>query len=245
MSWIAVATIGGAVVSSAISADAAGDAADQQSAAAANDTALRQQQFNQIREDQQPYREAGYGALGRLQQLLGLGGDRNAADYGSLTRPFTGADLESEPGYQFEREQGERAIQRAGSAAGRRLSGAQLMALQRYGQGLASTRYDRAFDRNQVTGNTLFNRLSGVSGTGQTATDQVGRAGERFADAAGGNLIGAANVGAASRVAQGNIFGDAINQGISIWQRRPQSSGGVSLRADDRGDYWRYGDEGE
>ena len=215
MPWTAAAIVGGAVIGGL----ASDSASDKQEDAANRATDISNAQYNQTREDQAPFREAGYSALNRLQELLGTGGNAGAAGYGSLTRPFTGSDLASDPGYQFSLAEGERGIQRQATAAGRNYSGATLRALQRYGQGLASTTFNDAFNRNQVTGNSLFNRLSGLSGTGQTATNQVGEAGQRFADAAGNNMIGAANVSAANRINQGNIWGNAANQGLAAWQR--------------------------
>ena len=225
MSWVAV-SVGAGVVGGIIQGSAAEDAEDAQYAASRDARQLSKEQFDTVREDQRPFREAGYSALNRLQELLGIGGDRAARGYGSLAKPFTGANLAKEPGYQFEMAEGEKAINRSAGARGLRLSGATLKALQRYGQDVASTKYNQAFDRNQVTGNTLFNRLSGISGTGQTATDRVGQAGQIYAGQAGDAIIGAGNAAAASRVAQGNIFGNTVNQGISQWLRSGGGAGG-------------------
>jgi len=58
-----------------------------------------------------------------------------------------GFDFEADPGYQFRLREGEKAINRAASAQGGRLSGATLKALQAHGQGLASEEYDKAYGR--------------------------------------------------------------------------------------------------
>lgn len=65
----AVAGLGGA----ALSASAAGSAADTASASADRASALQQQRYETTRNDLMPYSQAGYGALGRLQQIFGLG----------------------------------------------------------------------------------------------------------------------------------------------------------------------------
>jgi hypothetical protein len=50
---------------------------------------------------------------------------------------------------------------------------------------------------SQLTGqNTLFNRLSGIAGTGQTANSQLASAGQNYANQSGSNLTNAAtNIG--------------------------------------------------
>jgi hypothetical protein len=139
--------------------------------------------------------------------------------YGYLTKTFTGADLPNDPGYQFGLTQGSRGVERSASAAGGLYSGATLKALQKYGQDYAGTKFNEAFNRDQVTKNQLYNQLSGVSGTGQIATNQVGSAGQAFSNTAGNNAWGAGNASAAGSLARGNIIGNTVNNGLAIWQR--------------------------
>jgi hypothetical protein len=243
---MSVAWVGAAIaaVGVASQASAAEDAEDAQTRAA-NEAAGRQSgQFEQTREDQAPFREAGYRSLTRLEQLLGQGGDAGAADYGMLTRRYTGADLMADPGYQFEMQQGNQAIERAATAAGRNYSGATLKALQRFGQGLASTKFNEGFNRDRVQRNDLFNQLSGVSGTGQVATNQVNAAGQTFANNVGSLAMQGANVRAASGINQANIWSNALNQGVSEWQRRAGSgpaSGATGAGYAGATNYGQYG----
>ncbi len=81
---IAAAIAGSAVVGAAASKSAA----KKQSKAAGKAADISQEQYYQTREDQMPFLEAGYGALNRMNQLLGLGpkydqsfGNFNAAAY--------------------------------------------------------------------------------------------------------------------------------------------------------------------
>ncbi len=152
-------------------------------------------------------------------------------DFGLLTRRFTGSDLLTEPGYQFGLDQGSRAIQRNATAAGSNFSGATLKALQRYSQDYAGTKFGEAFNRDAAYKDSLFNRLSGVSGTGQTATNTVNQAGANYANNVGNTMIGLANAQGASAVNRGNIFSNGINSVISAWQR----GGGQSPQADPYG----------
>jgi hypothetical protein len=102
------------------------------------------------------------------------------------------------------------------------LSGATLKGVQRYGQDLGSQEYNNAFNRyvtgfNANTGerNQLYNRLAGVSGTGQTATNQIGAQGANTASNIGASLMtSAANTGNAAMAAAGirnSAFGNAAN----------------------------------
>lgn len=67
--WVAAAT----VVGGAISAHGATSAADTQAAAANRSADISQAQFNTMNSQEQPYREAGYGAQSQLNYLLGIG----------------------------------------------------------------------------------------------------------------------------------------------------------------------------
>jgi len=84
MSSVATAVVASAVVG----AVASSKAAKSQSKAAGKAADVSQEQYYQTREDQMPFLEAGYGALNRLDTLLGLGpkydqsfGNFNAAAY--------------------------------------------------------------------------------------------------------------------------------------------------------------------
>jgi hypothetical protein len=68
MSWIAAATVGGALISS----NASSRANKGQQQAAAEATGVQQREAARVRADQTPYREAGYGALQQINALLGI-----------------------------------------------------------------------------------------------------------------------------------------------------------------------------
>lgn len=216
---VAAAVIGTGLASAAIASDSARSAANKQSGAAKDANKLQWDIFNQQREDQAPYRQAGYSALGRLSDLLGLSGNTKADGYGSLLDRFNGQDLQNDPGYQFRLQQGQDALENSAAARGGLFSGAAGKALTEYGQGFASNEYQNAYNRFKSDQNDTFNRLSGVAGTGQTATQQVGQAGQNYANQAGSNMIGGANAQAAAGLAQGNAWGGAFNQFGAMAQR--------------------------
>jgi hypothetical protein len=204
--WVA----GAVVVSSAIGANAAGNAASTQANAANNAAELQNQQYLRTREDQAPYREAGYNALGRMQNMAG--------NVPGAFR-FGAADFQQDPGYQFRMDQGMKAIERSAAARGGLLSGNTGGALQNFGQGLASQEYQNAYNR-ALTGyntgvaseNQLYNRQAALAGIGQTATNFVGNAGAANAANVGNLMTSSAAAQAAGGVGAANAITGGVNQ---------------------------------
>jgi hypothetical protein len=93
------------------------------------------------------------------------------------------------------------------------LSGAQAKALDAYGQGMASQEYGNAYNRYVTDQTNLYNRLAGVAGTGQTATQQVGSLGANMANQVSNNQIGAGNANAAAWTAGTG----ALSNGLNSW----------------------------
>jgi hypothetical protein len=152
--------------------------------------------------------------------------------FGSLLKPFSQEDFQSDPGYQFRQSEGEKGLQRAASAQGGIGSGRFLKDAMRFNQGLASQDYGAAFDRFNVGQTNIFNRLASASGIGQTAANQTGAAASNFGSQIGSNIIGAGNALAAGQVGSANAFNNAAGQGASMYQQNqlmnrffPQGSG--------------------
>lgn len=242
MSWVAAAVVGGAVVGGAITSGASGRASDKQQASADRATQVGQDQYNQTREDQAPYRE--------LASEVGLPGIRNFLS--SNNNQLTPAQVMADPGYQFGLAQGNKNIQGSAAARGGLYSGATQKALSRFGSDYATSRYNDTYNRMETGRTNQFNRLATAAGIGQTANNQVGQAGMNFANQAGGNLIGAGNAQAAGTLAQGNAWGNALNQGISSYGRYAGNSGidtsgagslyGNGVNGSLNGQYGVYGD---
>lgn len=220
--WVAGAVVVGGVASSMIGADAAGSAADQQSQSAANATALQREQYNQTREDQAPYRA--------LASEVGLPGIRNFLS--TNNNQITAAQVMADPGYQFGLAQGNKNIQGSAAARGGLYSGATQKALSRFGSDYATSRFNDTYNRMETGRTNQFNRFATAAGIGQTANNQVAQAGQNFANQAGSNLIGAGNAQAASTIAQGNAWGNALNSGISSYNQyqnaNPYASSGFN-----------------
>lgn len=209
MSWFDWAQL----ASSAVQANQARRAQDAQVGAARDATALQERQFNQIRDDQAPYRSAGYAAL---DDLMGMRGGPS----------MTAEDVMSEPGYEFARLQGLRGIEGSAAARGMALSGSALKNAARFNSDYASTRFSDAWNRRQADFGNRWGRLSALAGIGQTATQQTGQAGMQFGAMGGNNMMGAGNAAAAGAITRGNIYGNAINQGLSMYGRQRPVSGG-------------------
>ena len=198
MPWmIAAATIGSALIGSSASKKAASTQAD-----AANRAAdLQMQQFERQVELQEPWRQAGITALNKLTPL--------ATEY----TPFGMQQFQQDPGYAFRMQEGMKALERSAAARGGLLSGSMLKGAQRYGQDLASQEYMNAFNRYQAERNARLNPLQSLAGVGQTATNQLGQAGQTMA----GN-VGQAMGAAAQARASGYVGGaNALSQGLGTY----------------------------
>jgi hypothetical protein len=165
--WVAGAVVG----SSLIGANAASDAAETQAGAARDAAALSNEQFKQTREDQAPYREVGYRALGTLERTAG--NVPSAFSYDNKAMPaafsydnkgmpaafsFSNQAMYNDPGYGFRLSEGQKALDRSAAARGGLISGGALKAATRFGQDMGSQEYMNAFNRALTGYNTDINR---------------------------------------------------------------------------------------
>lgn len=197
----AAATIGAAVISAVASNSAANKqakaattaaqkAADEQAANRAQQLELYQQQ----RADQAPFREAGYRTLSQIMAGVQPGGE--------FDQRFGLSQFNTDPGYLFRQQEGQKALDRAAAASGSAYSGAQLKALANFNSGLASQEYGNAYNRFTNDQGMRYNRLASVAGLGQTALNQTQQAGT----SAYGNI---AQLGANSASSIGRSLQDA------------------------------------
>jgi hypothetical protein len=239
----------GSVVSGIIGGNAAQNAASQQVAQEQKALAIQQanqqqavsyqnQQLATTQGQQQPYLQAGTQGLSSLENLLGVGGGNGQAGYGSLMQGYgsfsapTAAQAEAQPGYQFQLQQGLNSLQNSAAAQGTLLSGGTAAGIEQYGQQAATQDYSNVY--NQMLGtyqtnyNTFqqnqaneYNRLSGLTNTGQQSADVLAQAQQAAAGNVGnvltqqsniqGNTLG--NIGAAQAagtVGQANAYTGAI-----------------------------------
>jgi hypothetical protein len=208
--WVA----GAVVTSAAIGSQAAKSAAKTQTAAANRAADLQQQQFERQVELQEPWRQAGITALNKLTPL--------ATEY----TPFGMDQFQQDPGYAFRMSEGMKALERSAAARGGLLSGGMLKGAQRYGQDLASQEYMNAFNRYQAERNARLNPLQSLAGIGQTATNQLGQAGQTMASNVGQALGAAAQARASGYVGGAN----ALSQGLGTYLNYQQGQNYLNAR---------------
>lgn len=203
MPWGYAAAAVGSVVGGALSSKGSKSAAKTQADAATRAAEMQLEQYNQTRDDLKPYTDAGgYG----LDQLL------TGYKDGSLTKPFTMADYQQDPGYQFRLQQGMNNIQGSAAAGGGLLSGATLKALNSYNSDLASQEYNNAYSRYGNDQQNRYARLMDLARMGQNSAVQTGTMGQSAVGAAGANLTSGANASAAGTVASGNAWANTAGQ---------------------------------
>ena len=213
---------------------------------------ISQKQFEQTRKDQMPWLNAGKSALGDLTQYIDKSPDFNdkwggrlesAYQNGQLTGGLDPNNFETDPSYQFRKQQGMDGLQSSAAASGSLLSGAALKSLNRYNSDLASQEYGNAWARDQGEKQNLFgvlsgnrsqdyqlfsnedarqyNQLANMAGVGQQTASNLGVFGSNNAVNQGNLAINAANaqanglIGAASSKTQGinNLIGLGMKAG--------------------------------
>jgi len=206
---------GGSLLGGLLGANAAEKAANTQAKAADKATALQREQWLKNLELNKPFYEAGLKGQDFLMNYLGIGGDPTAAGYGAGMKPFTGADLASEPGYQFRLGEGVNALNKKAAASGGLLSGAALKAAERYGQDYASNEYNNAYNRYWGTRNQILNPVQSLLGQGQTTANNLGAAGMNYATRAGDTMMSGANARASGYIGGANALNSALGGAIS------------------------------
>lgn len=214
---LTTAIVVGTVATSAYSANQAKKGAQAQARSYDAATAEQARQFDVIQEQQQPWMEAGKNALAELTALSGIGG-----------QPANFENFFASPDYQFALQQGMQGVQNSAAARGGLYSGNALRAITDYGQGMAS----------QQLGN-YANRLAGIAGVGQTATNQLTGASQNYANNVGNLLVGQGNARASGIVGQGNAWVNGANQLAMLYGMGAfgGGGGGAGIHAGN----WGYG----
>jgi hypothetical protein len=193
--WMAAAVVG----SSLIGANASSKAAKAQAGAADRAAELQREQFDRQVELQAPFREAGVRALPELEAA-------------SRYTPFGMSQFQADPGYAFRLSEGQKALDRQAAARGGLISGGALKAAQRYGQEMGSQEYTNAFNRYQTERNARLNPLQSLAGMSQTATNQLGAAGQNYASGAGEAMGASAQARASGYMGTANAISGGVGQ---------------------------------
>lgn len=191
------AILGGAVLglgAAAMQGSAARSAASKQADAAQYAADQQREMFGIVNEQQRPYREAGYGALTRIGELLP-----------GLTSPVTREEIMGLPGYEFAMEQGTGAARQQFNVGGGGSNvdrAAQKFAID-YTLGTAMPQV--LAQRGQI-----YNTLAGIAGIGQTGQSQVNQAGMSAAGNIGQAAIGGASALGAGQIGAANAYAGGI-----------------------------------
>lgn len=177
---------GGSLLGSFLGLGGSSKAAKAQTNIAAAQQRLEDAQFQQSRSDQMPWLTTGRQALNQLSAMTNPG--------------FDYRQLESDPGYQFRRQQGENALSRALASRGMLNSGAAMKEAARYSQGLATDEFTNA-----------FNRLSALAGTGQAAASGLANLGSQYMQSSGNNAGQLANARASAYAGQAQAQQNALS----------------------------------
>ena len=189
---------GTALVGAGASVYSANKAADAQKKAAASGIANERQMYDQTRTDLAPYRQVGEKSTALMADLYGFNGPEKQA--------AAKMQFQSDPGYEFQRSEGLRAVEGSAAARGSALSGGAMKALQTYGTGLADQSY----------GN-WYQRLANMQGIGQNAAAQTGNIGANTASNIS-NLYGQAGAAqAGGHIAMGNAITGSLSDAAKAY----------------------------
>jgi hypothetical protein len=193
VTWVVTGTVvGGGLINGFLNNQAADRAADAQSDAAKKSNSESRRQYDLARKDNEPWREAGAGALKNL-----------------VSNDFM-KSWQTDPGYEFRLSEGNKALNAAAAARGLSNSGRTLKELTRYGQDYSSNEYNNVYNRQ-------YNRLSALAGIGQSANQSNAAAGANYANSYGQNTMGAANAQSAAQIAQANALGNVATSGANAY----------------------------
>lgn len=197
MTWVAAGTTVAVGAYQGYQSGKAGDAA-----AAGQQASIDEQrrQYDQTRQDYQPWMDAGTGALNQMQLL-------NAGDYSSFY---------DAPDYQFSYDQGLQTLDRGAASRGSLYSGGADADRIAYGSGMASQNY-----------NNYYGKLEGLAGLGQSSTTNLSQLGQGYSSNIGNSYQGMGNARASTYQNQGDIYGQtlgALGGAYNKWNQGNQAS---------------------
>lgn len=204
------ALLGAAAIGGATSAIASSKAAKAQKYAADQSAAVQREMFERQVALQEPFRQGGLTAQNQILQLLGIGGDKTAAGYGSLAQPFGMDQFQQDPGYAFRQSEGMKALERSAAARGGLLSGSTLKGIQRFGQDLGSQEYQNAFNRYQVERANRLNPLQSLMGSGQSSANVLTGAAGNLGQGLSQSALQAGQARASGYIGTSNALNQAI-----------------------------------
>ena len=210
MAAVAGAQAGASLIGGRSQSRAARRAADAQVQSAAEASRLQREMFDRQVQLQEPFRQGGITGQNRIMELLGIGGNAQAGDYGRYGRDFSMNDFEADPGYAFRLAEGNKALERSAASRGMVLSGSMFKGAQRYNQDMASQEYQNAFNRYQTNRSNQLNPLGTLMASGQGASNVLSGAAGVLGGQLGENAMGAGNARASGYIGSANAYAQAL-----------------------------------
>lgn len=200
------------VLDDIINAIGAYQASQQQQAQVRNAQGLMGDVYNQGNAAQQPWLQGGQQSLAQLLQEL---------ENGSFNTSITPETVADDPGYQFQMQQAQQALERSAAAKGGLNSGAFAKGLTQYSQGLAGTQYQNAWQRQFQGKQARFGNLLSAAGMGQMSAQNLGQLGQGYSNSMAGLYGALGNSQAAGTMGVTNgisgafkSYGNLTNQNI-------------------------------
>jgi hypothetical protein len=186
----AAASVGGAAIGAKANKKAAKKAANAQIQASQETNALARENRDINIANLGGYNKSGIAANERINAMLGLGGDKAAAD-----NAF--ASYRDSTGYQFRFDQGNRALASQYRARGVSQSGAAQKANIQYGQNIGSQEFGNHLGQLGNQQGVGLGAASAIAGVGNNYVNTLAQTNQNRADAIGNSaLVGAANTNA-------------------------------------------------
>jgi hypothetical protein len=231
MTFVTAALISGgaSIVGGYMAGQGAKAGAQTQADAMRESARLQKEMFDVQNENQRPYREAGYSALGDISGMKPY-----------LTKQFGPEDFQAgiDPSYNFRLQQGNLAATNLANRAGGAIGGNTLQGLIDYGQGAASQEYGNVFNRFQTQRSNIYNNLASIAGLGQTSLGQTGQLSSNTAANVGSAISGAGSAIGGGQIAASNAYGGGLQGAGNAYmlsqmlnQRNPVTPTGGSMPA--------------
>ena len=216
MTWAVTAATVGSIGSSLLGGASARKQAEAQARALAEAKGEVGKAYQTSKGYYDPYYQTGTAASNRLAELMGIGGNTAAPGYGSMTRDFSMADYQQDPGYQFRLQEGLKALQGRAGARGGLLSGATIRGGQKYAQDVASQEYGNAYQRYMEQMQNRYNMLRGQQQTGYQAGGALSDLSTGYGANTANFAMGQGAIDAAKTAAKYGMYGDILGSATNM-----------------------------
>lgn len=172
--------------------------------------------------------EAGMPTTSEYTQKVAGGGvpvgslynNQSGVEPGQFAHQFNANDLGTnlDPSYAFRRDQTLGAANNLLNKSGSNVSGNTLKGIMDYGNNLATTGYQQAFENYNTNQTNIYNRLASIAGLGQAAGSNATTGASTFAGNIGNQIAGAGASMAGGQVGSANALAGGVNNAMGWYQ---------------------------